>query len=248
MEQLPKEFSQTYFLTPAECNPQQRMPLTLLINRLIEVATLAANRIGTGWAYLKQFHQTWVLSRVAVEMRRYPGVNDNYTITTWISAINRLFTERDFEITDGSGEIIGYARTVWAVLDTRTRSACDISGMMWVSELVPDRICPVEKPGRLLPVKEYTSTEYRFTYCDLDFNRHVNSSRYIELLLNQWSLDFHDSNRLTRFEIAYLKEAYYDQEVSVRLSQAPNALSPTRAELVSEGVSLCRASLTFSPR
>lgn len=248
MQELIKEFSQTYFLTPAECNPQQRMPITLLINRLIEVATLAANRVGMGWEYLKQFDQTWVLSRVAVEMRRYPGVNDHYTITTWINSINRLFSERDMEITDGAGEVIGYARTVWAVLDINTRQACDISRMSWVNDLIPERSCPVEKPSRLSALKEYTSSRYRFTYCDLDFNRHVNSSRYIELLLNQWSLDFHDANRLTRFEIAYLHEARYDEEVEVRLSEAPGQLSPTRAELVRDSTALCRAMLTFSPR
>lgn len=246
-QEMPREYSQTYFLTPAECNPQQRMPITLLINRVIEVATLHANVLGIGYADLRPYNQTWVLSRVAVEMRRYPGVNEHYTVTTYISSINRLFSERDFEITDGQGEIIGYARTVWAVLDVDTRAAGDISRMAWVASLIPCRACPVEKPSRLTPLKEYRHSSYRFTYCDLDFNRHVNSSRYIELLLNQWSLEFHDRNRLTRFEIAYLREAYYDEEVEVRLSDTGQA-APTRAELVHGDKPLCRAQLTYSKR
>ena len=49
---MPKLFVSDYFLTPGECNPEQRMPLTLLINRLIEVATLHANELGIGYAYL----------------------------------------------------------------------------------------------------------------------------------------------------------------------------------------------------
>ena len=138
-------------------------------------------------------------------MTRYPGVNDHYSITTWVSGINRLFSERDFEITDGEGTVIGHARTVWAVLNTDTRRAADISHMEWVSAYIPaDKVCPVAKPARLGPLTEYEAVPYRFTYCDIDFNRHVNSSRYIELLLNQWSLDFHDRNRLTRFEICLL--------------------------------------------
>ena len=48
----PRLFERTYFLTPAECNPQQRMPLTLLINRIIEVATLHATELGIGYADL----------------------------------------------------------------------------------------------------------------------------------------------------------------------------------------------------
>lgn len=239
-------FEQRYFLTPAECNPQGRMPITLLINRLIEVATLHANQIGIGYDTLVDRHETWVLSRVAVEMRLYPGVNDNYTVRTWISSINRLFSERDFEILDTEGNTIGYARTVWAVLNTDSRSVADISRMEWVSELIPEFECPVDKPGRPKALRDYTAHPYRFTYCDIDFNRHVNSSRYIELLLNQWSLDFHDQNRLTRFEIAYIHEARYAEEVEVRLQA--EADGTTLAELTLEGRPLCRSLLRFSPR
>ncbi len=249
----PRLFERTYFLTPAECNPQQRMPLTLLINRIIEVATLHANELGIGYADLVGYNQTWVLSRVAVEMTRYPGVNETYRVETWVATVNRLFSERDFCFYDAEGNILGWARTVWAVLDTVTRGAGDISRMAWIEAVaLPDR-CPVPKAGRLRPLAEYVSAPYRFTYCDIDFNRHVNSSRYIELLLNQWSLDFHDRNRLTRFEIAYLHEAYYDEPVDVRLSQSPDSAGgiqqgPTYAELVNGDRALCRAALTFSPR
>ncbi len=253
-------FEQTYFLTPAECNPQGRMPITLLINRLIEVATLHANMIGIGYASLVEYNETWVLSRVATEMTRYPGVNDNYTIRTWISSISRLFSERDFEILDGDGNTIGHARTVWAVLNTITRSVADISRMEWVKELIPaHRTCPVDKPSRPRALTDYRSEHYRFTYCDIDFNRHVNSSRYIELLLNQWSLDFHDRNRLTRFEIAYMHEALYGQDVEVRFAPEPIPATATetpgaapteatRAELIHDSRPLCRALLIFTPR
>lgn len=251
-------FSATYFLTPGECNPQQRMPLTLLINRLIEVATLHANQVGIGYAFLTLDNQTWVLSRVAVEMARYPGVNESYTVATWISSISRLFSERDFEIRGEKGEVIGHARTVWAVIDTRTRQVGDISRISWVSDLIPDKVSPVDKPSRLRPLAPPASPEeipdgfrevrYRFQYTDIDFNRHVNSSRYIDLLLNQWSLDFHDANRLTRFEIAYIHEARYDMEATLLL-QPEGSGEVTRAELLGpDGHPLLRALLRFSPR
>lgn len=269
-------FTARYFLSPGECNPQQRMPLTLLINRLIEVATLHANQIGIGYAFLTLEHQTWVLSRVAVEMKRYPGVNEDYTVSTWISSISRLFSERDFEICGDGGEVIGYARTVWAVIDTRTRQVGDISRISWVKELIPSRGCPVDKPSRPRQIQRpadgdmasegFREAKYRFQYTDIDFNRHVNSSRYIELLLNQWSLDFHDANRLTRFEIAYIHEARYDMEATLLLQTEP-VPSPsggsvsgstesgksnpilTRAELLGpDNQPLLRSLLRFSPR
>lgn len=263
-EGIDKVFTANYFLTPGECNPQQRMPLTLLISRLIEVATLHANQVGIGYAFLTKEHQTWVLSRVAVEMKRYPGVNENYSISTWISSISRLFSERDFEICGENGEVIGHARTVWAVIDTRSRLVGDISRISWIKELIPDKECPVDKPSRPRAVslpeagtelpEGFREAKYRFQYTDIDFNRHVNSSRYIELLLNQWSLAYHDANRLTRFEIAYIHEAHYDMEAKLLLQSMPLSGEDgdrieTRAELLGpDGQPILRALLRFSPR
>ena len=81
-------------------------------------------------------------------------------------------------------------------------------------------------------------------------NRHVNSSRYIELLLNQWDLDFHDRNRLTRFEIAYMHEALFDELCEVRLAETRNGRRlSVRAELTTgDGSPICRSLLIFSPR
>jgi acyl-ACP thioesterase len=131
-----------------------------------------------------------------------------------------------------------------------------------VKEIIPLRECPVEKPSRPRSVVApqegeapagYREAKYRFQYTDIDFNRHVNSSRYIELLLNQWSLDFHDANRLTRFEIAYIHEAHFDMEATLRMQDEPIAMaaeaSATRAELIGpDGQPVFRALLRFSPR
>lgn len=230
------------------------MPITMLINRLNEVASMHANVLGIGFDVLATKHQTWVLSRVAIEIKLYPGVNNNYTLRTWVSAVNRLFSERDFEILV-EGEVVGYARTVWAVLDTETRTAADISDFLWMSTVIPtDKKCPIDKPSRPIAVDLPTRSDaYQFTFCDLDVNRHVNSSRYIELLLNQWSLDFHDRNRLTRFEIAYMHEAYYDEAVEVRLAETNtehknSSILSVRAELINGNTPLCRSLLIFSPR
>lgn len=252
----PMLFEERYFLTPAECNPMGRMPVTLLINRLIEVATLHANVLGIGFASLVERNETWVLSRVATEMRRYPRWNEHYAIVTWVSSVNRLFSERDFEILDGEGAVIGHARTVWAVMNTQTRQVADISRLEWMRGIMPDKVCPVEKPSRLRPLTAFESVPYRFTYCDLDFNRHVNSSRYIELLLNQWDLNFHDTHRLTRFEIAYIREAVYGEEVEVRIKAQDYAASAEAspqseplvylAELTHNGEGLCRSLLRFT--
>lgn len=87
-----KEYQQSFYLSAGECNPQCEMPLTLLVSRVIEVATNHANSWGVGYARLIEDNQGWVLSRVTVEMKRYPRVDEWYTLTTWIEDYNRHFS------------------------------------------------------------------------------------------------------------------------------------------------------------
>ena len=62
-------------MTAAECNPEKEMPLSLVMTKIIEVATLHANSWGVGYADMIRNNEGWVLSRVTIEMLRYPKVN-----------------------------------------------------------------------------------------------------------------------------------------------------------------------------
>ena len=238
-------FSADYFLTPGECNGEQRMPLWLLVNRIIEVATLHANSWNAGYRTLKAKNQAWVLSRVAVEMKEFPPVETRYRLTTWVESYNRHFSERNVEIATVDGKILGYARTIWSIIDTETREGCDLSAVDAIRENVEsERECPIAKQSRVRAVEHRRESRYTFRYSDIDFNRHVNSVHYITLLLDQWPLEHYDSHTLRRFEIAYMREGYVGEEVTVGVDDA--ALDNSLAEIVTaDGTVLCRARLVF---
>lgn len=122
-----KIYSKSWLLTPGECNCEKEMPVWLMTERIIDVATEHANSWGVGYARLILDNQAWVLSRVAIEMKRWPKVNETYTLSTWVEDYNRHFSERNIEVTDTDGNVIGHARTVWVVIDLTTRQSCDIS-------------------------------------------------------------------------------------------------------------------------
>lgn len=77
MESNIKEYTQKFYLVAGDCNPEKELPLTMLMNRVIEIATVHANMWGIGYDALIKNNHAWVLSRVAVEMKRYPKVNEN---------------------------------------------------------------------------------------------------------------------------------------------------------------------------
>ncbi|MDE7418689.1 MAG: acyl-[acyl-carrier-protein] thioesterase [Muribaculaceae bacterium] len=218
METTEKEtiITRTYYLSAAECNAQQEMSLPLLAQKLIDVATEHANILEIGNPSMPSHDMGWVLSRLTVEMDRYPRENTDYSITTWVEDWNRHFSRRAFSISDANGNILGYARSIWMVLNTSDRSNAGLSGLNFNPEWISEIECPIpmqEKHARIEP--DGNESVYRFKYCDIDFYRHVNTVRYIDLLLNQFSMQAYDDNIVNRLELSFLHEASYGMEVRI---------------------------------
>ena len=206
-----KEFSKTYYLAAGECNPQGELPLTLLMTRIIEVATLHANSWGVGYERLIRDNQVWVLSRVAIEMIEYPKVNTNYKLTTWIEDYNRHFSQRNMRLDDENGKPLGYVRTIWMVIDMSTRASVDIEKLGYIRDNVSDIPCPIEPQSRLRPIEQGHAVDYTFGYMDCDFNRHVNTVRYLSLLMNMFDMDCYDHYFIRRMELSFIKETHYGE-------------------------------------
>ncbi|MCM1152374.1 MAG: thioesterase [Muribaculum sp.] len=222
-----KEFTENFFLSAGEADAEKEMALPLLVSKLIDIATAHANALGIGNPNMPDPDTGWVLSRLTTDMERYPRVNESYSITTWIESWNRHFSQRAFMIADKEGNPLGYARSIWMVLNTKTRANAGLTALNLPPDSFSDRVCPIPKQlkhekignGGLLP--SHPDTHYRFKYCDLDSYRHVNTVRYVQLLLNQLPLETYDKFRMSRLELSFLHEARYGMEVTIRRADSP---------------------------
>lgn len=245
MEEKKAEYRVDYYLTAAECDAQQEMSLPLLTQRLIDIATAHANALGVGYDYLIKDNNAWVLSRLSVELTRIPSINTAYSLITWVEELNRHFSERIVEIRDGEDKVMGYARLTWVAINISTRRPADLSQML--GKITPSQLrCPIERMPRLGKIGDADMvTSYLFQYSDIDFNRHVNSTRYVQVILDRWGLDFFDRNRVSRFDIIFHSEALFGETVEVR-SVGDEAMQDV--EIVREGAVCTRARIKFSQR
>lgn len=239
------EYRVDYFLSPAECNAQQEMSLPLLVQRLIDISTAHASALGVGYERLLKDNNAWVLSRLSVELKRFPAINRGYSLTTWVEDVNRHFSERIVEIRGESGEVIGYGRLTWVAINITTRRPADLTPL--IASITPsENRCPIDKHPRLAPLGiPDRVTMYKFRYSDIDFNRHVNSTRYVEFILDRWSVSHFDQNRVARFDIAYQSEAHYDDVVEVRCKGDEETQD---VEIARDGTACTRARIKFCPR
>lgn len=234
--------TRTFFLSAGEVNAEGEMALTLLTAKLIDIATAHANELGIGNPAMADKECGWVLSRLTVELGETPRVNCTYAISTWIESWNRHFSERSFKIFDPeTGHIYGYVRSIWLVLNMRTRDNAGLSHLTLPEGAVDgtpapiDRqakhtaiVAPGESAGPRMPVATAAPLNYSFKYCDVDYYRHVNTVRYIALLLNQYSLQYHDAHRVSRMELSFLHEALAGEKIELlRYEQAGDSQTIT---------------------
>lgn len=212
-------YQETYFLSAGETDAEGRIALPLLVNKIIDIATAHANSLGIGNPAMKDKNCGWVLSRLSIEAINLPRINSRYTLSTWVEGWNRHFSVRSFKLSDENGEPLAYARTIWMVLDMKSRTNYGLSHLRIPEDLVREEKVPMElqaKHVRILPYGESTpdglaascpAERWKFYYCDLDFYRHVNTVSYVRMILNQFSLEEMDHRRVCRFELSFMHEA-----------------------------------------
>ena len=220
------KLSQTFFLSANDTNAQAEMSLPVLTSKIIDIATAHANSLGIGNPAMESLGYGWVLSRLAVEMMRYPKVNETYTVSTWIESWNRHFSVRNFKVEDAEGNPCGYASSVWMVLNWKTRENAGTSHLVLNEDDILGDSVPIARQGKHRPIVSESGTMHggallatappvlkQFGYADLDFYRHVNTVRYVSMLVDCFTLSQMDETQIARLELAFMREGRYGENV-----------------------------------
>lgn len=248
MELLDKVGCYEFMAEPFHCDFSHRLFMGHLGNHLLNAADYHSDARGYGMTYLNPLHKTWVLSRLAIEMKEMPCMYDKFQVETWVESAMRYFTSRNFCVSTRSGRVYGYGKSIWAMIDTDTRQPTDILGIhegLIKKYIEVDKACPIAKPSRVKmgnDVQLVQTLEAR--YHDIDVNGHINSVKYIEHILDLWPLSWHKSHPLKRLEIAYVSEGHQGDILNF-YTEAESGLERKVSVVRQDGGELCRASMTF---
>lgn len=208
--------SYKFIAEPFHVDFKGRLTMGVLGNHLLNCAGFHASERGFGIATLNEDNYTWVLSRLAIDLEEMPYQYEEFTVQTWVENVYRLFTDRNFAILNKDGKKIGYARSVWAMINLNTRKPADLLTLHGGSivDYVCDEPCPIEKPSRIKVTTGKPSAKLTAKYSDIDINGHVNSIRYIEHILDLFPIQLYMRKQIQRFEMAYVAESHYGDELS----------------------------------
>lgn len=214
-----------FLAEPFHCDFSRRLFMGHLGNHLLNAADFHSNSRGFGMNHLNPIHKTWVLSRLAVELEEMPLMYSRFFVDTWVESAMRYFTNRNFHFYDAeTGQTYGYGRSVWAMIDTDDRKPYDL---LQINNGTILNYITDEKPNPMAPfsrVKMSADAELVRTidtnYSDVDINGHVNSLKYVEHVLDLWSVDWHSAHPLHRMDIAYVAESHLGDRLKCYREQA----------------------------
>jgi acyl-ACP thioesterase len=213
----PNVWRQNFTIRSYEVDCHSRLSIVSIFNFMQEAASQHADALGVSIQQLLSENYTWLLSRLKIKMNMYPVWNDQLTVNTWPSGIQRLFALRDFELKDRANRTVGAALSAWLVVDTVKKRPVRVSS--FVDRLKPvegDHILP-DQLGKLPVIEAHTHERYlRVRYGDLDINQHVNNACYVEWMLEGMPVDVLNGRALAELEINFLAESFLQDRVVAR--------------------------------
>lgn len=176
--------------------------------QMLTCAGYHADGHGFGFKCMSAEHRAWVLSRLVVECESMPRTLEEYHIETFVNKVYRQFTDRMFILHGADGQTVhGYGFSTWALIDYETRQAVNLDELPngGFRSVLTDRALPIAGPGRIRVKSQEEVTRHQVAFTDLDVNGHMNSIRYIDLLMDLAITDTQQC--LRRLDIGYGREA-----------------------------------------
>jgi medium-chain acyl-[acyl-carrier-protein] hydrolase len=208
--------SYSFQIQPQDVDFQFRVTMAAFANILLTTAGYNADDNGFGLRRLHEMNCAWVLSRLAIEIKRFPEQYEKISVETWVEEVGRANTTRNFCIRDEKGVIIANACSFWVFFDMETRRAKDLLTLEGIHDFASGELGLIEKPIKLGSVDEGTDYDgFKVKYSDIDINGHVSSIRYIQWISDCFSLSCYSKCAVSRFEINYVQEMLYDDFVEI---------------------------------
>lgn len=233
----------------------RRLRLYSMENYLLNVAGKVADAMGIGIPALLPMNYTWIITHMNMEMLYLPKHGEEMVVETWIERNAHMLSVRDFRIykpqEDGSELLIGCAKSVWAVLNVETREIVnifdhdifngsvdgDVLNMARAPRFKSIVLDDLESDAMALQTGEIL---HEIQYSDVDYNRHCNSCKYLEWMVN--AMQAFDNQKPFRLDINYVKELYQGDIMYTRFLKTENAVQYQQVD--ENGITCCNAMIS----
>lgn len=229
-------------------NQYGQASIASLFNILIEAAWAHAQVMDWGYDSLKSNNLFWVLSRMYFQVEKYPAWQDKILLNTWSAGTDGMYAYREYVLEDEQGEVLLRASSAWLILDMETRKIFRLSDYRATfPKHVDSTAC--RNPKRIKPdIHSDKMNYFPVLFSELDINKHFNSVKYVERVLDDFGIDFLNSFEPAELEVNYLKEGQAGDFVAVTTTQTAENEYLNCLVRESDGADLCVMRIVWRKR
>jgi len=243
------KYGTNYTIRYQDVDETKHLRWVALEEYLLEVAGTVADDLGFGIARLHPMGLTWILTHMSIEMTEMPRPNDHIYLETWIEQNAHMLSTRNFRIyivesqksKVESRRLIGRCKSVWAILDLEKREIANIFDHEMFDGCIDGEVMTMARSSRMAALPEDAHEQpYTIRYSDLDYNRHCNSCKYLQAMLDAYRPEG-NTTRPMRLDIHYAREVHEGMLTTIRYAQDGDV---TRYQMLTEdGLTSCFAFL-----
>ena len=130
---------------------------------------------------------------------------------------------RYFIFENESGEQLGYAGTIWVLMDLTERKMVPPAAL---DAPIPTASCkpPLRMPAKAVSLKgEGTAHEHMPLYSELDVNGHVNNTKYVQWMCDSLGAETMGNHFIDSLIVNYAHEVLPSHPVTLRTESEENA-------------------------
>jgi len=208
------KFSQRYQTCWHDTDAHRRVRPSQLLVYMQEASNRHVASTGMSLDELRdQKHLAFILSKIQLAIYRPLLAYEDIEVQTWTCPGRGFSSLRSFRVLRGK-EVIAEANTTWALIGTEDKAFHKMEETGYVFE--DEAPIPLDVPARIrIPAEaELTEQGHRpIVYSDLDYNMHMNNTRYPDMLCDYMPLE--EVDRICGISLSYLHEAAYGDTVTI---------------------------------
>ena len=215
--------TQTLTLQSRDCDFTGRWKPSEIFTATQELAGDHASILGAGYSVLRSVNLAFALTRTELHMDRYPRLGEKVVCHTWPAPVMKWMFPRYFVFENESGEQLGYAATIWVLMDLAERKMVAPAAL---PSPIPtsDKKPPLRLPGKAASLTgEGAAREYLPGYSELDVNGHVNNTRYISWMCDALGSALLTDHAVKSLIVNYAHELLPGQSIALRSETEGNA-------------------------
>ncbi len=189
--------------------------------RMQEIAEDHATALGCGRRdMVEDTGMVWMLTRLHLEMNKYPTIAQDFEVKTWHAPVPRLVFPRYFTFSYPNGKPLGCATSDWVLFNIHTRSLMRPSALRVPYEADETLTPPARPPMRVRQTGNLKTAEIRrVRYSDVDMNVHLNNARYVDWICDLFSVEWLATHMLAELDVNYTAEASLGQVIELKMAE-----------------------------